>query len=221
MKALLFSLSGAATFLGLALTASAQLTQTFTFDAVSAGTEANAFATSTISFHQAHYVPKLDEFGDPIVGTSHWEVDTVNDLLTPVTVESPLTYDRGPAPSGLNALQALWQPILIQLDRPYQLQSFSAMLDHDTFGFLEKIVFIRASSIVSELLIDQTVPGYLAAAAGIGEISGIVLPSGAFYDNLALSLVPVPEPSTYGLLAASACVGLVALRRIRRKKTRE
>ena len=204
----------------LATSASAQIISTFNFDAVPNGATASLFNTSKVSFHQAHYVPFLDSFGDPIAGSDHWEIDVVNDTLFPVTAEDPLDYGRGVAPSGTNALQALFQPVLLSFDGTYNLQSFSFTLDNDTFGAVAPVAFITSTGTVLELSIDPSVAGLSFSTTDVFGINGIVLPGGAFYDNIAINALPVgvplgavPEPSTYGLLAALLALGGAAWRR--------
>jgi hypothetical protein len=198
----LHRLLGAALATLLAATASAQITASFNFDALPDGATASLFNTPQISFHQAHFVPFTDALGDPIAGSDHWEIDLVNDSLFPVTAENPLTYGSGPAPSGTNALQALWQPVLLSFDTTYNLQSFSFTADNDTYGFLFAVSFINSTGTVTEVPFDQSIAGFQFNAANIDGITGIVLPSGAFYDNITVAAAAaVPEPSTYGLIA--------------------
>ena len=203
----------------LATSASAQIISTFNFDSVANGATANLFNTSKVSFHPAHYVPFFDSFGDPLAGSDHWEIDVVNDTLFPVTAENPLDYGRGVAPSGTNALQALFQPVLLRFDATYNLQSFSFTLDNDTFGAVAPVAFITSTGTVLELSINQAIAGLSFSTAGVSGINGIVLPGGAFYDNIAINALPVgaspavPEPSTYGLLAALLALGGAAWRR--------
>ncbi len=201
-----------------ALTASAQLSFSFDFEGVPSGSLASGFNSSAISFHQAIYRPSTDVYGDPIPGSERWQIDALSDSLYPLTVEDPHLYERGPAPSGANALQALFQPVVLWFDQSYALQSFSVTLDNDTYGFAEQIAFITSRGILNLLTIDQTVPGYIATAGPLSPVRGIVLPAGAFYDNVSVSLVPVPEPSTYGLVAAVGLVASAVVRRSRRKR---
>ena len=216
---LLKSLVAAAALSTVVFTASAQISAHFDFDGLPSGSLASAFNIPQISFHQAAFLPRTDGFGDPIAGTEHWQIDTLNDGLFPLTVEDPLFYDRGPAPSGTNALQALFQPVVLWFDQSYALQSFSVTLDNDPFGFPEQIAFVSSTGILGLLTIDQSVPGLTASAGLLPAIRGIVLPAGALYDNLSVSLVPVPEPVTYGLVAALGLVAIAVVRRYRRALT--
>ncbi len=83
---------------GVALRAPAQIAANFNFDSLPDGAVASAFNTPQIGFHHAHYVPFLDGFGDPIASSEHWEIDTVNASLYPVTAENPFNYGSGAAP---------------------------------------------------------------------------------------------------------------------------
>lgn len=207
--------AGLGLLLGLSDFASAQLSFTFDFEGVPSGSLANSFSTPRVSFHQARFVPLLDLFGDPVPNSEHWEIDAANDALFPVTVENPLNYDRGAAPSGENALQALWQPVLISFAAVYSLEHFSVTLDQDSFGLPGQISFINSNRVIGQLEIDPSVPGEIVTASSSRGITGIVLPGGAFYDDVRLTLapVPVPEPSTYGLFGALALLMAAAARR--------
>jgi hypothetical protein len=200
-----------------ALPASAQIATLLDFDSVPSGTLASTFDTPNFSFHQAYSIKFLDVDGDPIAGTDHWAIDADSDAAFPVTVENPLDYGYGAAPSGSNALQALWQPVVIKFDQTYNLTSFTATLDNSSYGNLWTIDFINDTGTVSSLTVDQSVSGWVANAIDIAGITGIVLPSGAFYDNIGINAVAVPEPATYGLVAACATLGYVIVLRRRKK----
>lgn len=216
----LLRLALAATGLAAAAALHAQ-TFTFDFDAVPSGTAVNSFAPSGVSFHQAYFAPSLDGFGDPILGSEHWQIDPLNDPLFPVLAENPADYTYGAAPSGTNALNALWQPVLIRFDQAYDLQAFATTLDNSTFGDLSpaSIWFVTDTGTVGQLSYDQTSPGLLVSTSGTyAGITGIVLGSGAFYDNVSISLVAIPEPSTWALLLGGASLGAVFVRRWRTRR---
>ena len=190
----------------------ADLLGAFNFDILPSGTAASAFNTPAISFHNAKFAPTLDSFGDPIVGSDHWQIDTAFDSL--LVVSNPLDFGRGPAPSGINALNALNQEVLITFDRSYDLTAFSVTLDNDPFGFLSSIYFLNGSnSIIGTLAADERIPGYIANGVALAGVSGIVLPGLAMYDNLSISVVP--EPSTTALVGCLGALGAVIIRRRR------
>lgn len=205
----------AAVLCGPVFAAHAQITADLTFDGVPSGSLASSFATPQLSFHQAVFTPSFDEWGDPIAGSEHWAIDVASDALFPLTVEDPLLYGRGPAPSGTNALQALWQPVLLTFDRPYFLQSFQVTLDGDAFGGWEELGFLQGNALIASISVDQSVPGLTVMASGLQDVTAVLLPAGAFYDNVSVTLVPVPEPSTYGIVGAGILLALVGLRRAR------
>ena len=188
----------------------------FNFDSLPSGSLASLFSTSQVSFHNAKFTPTLDGFGDPIVGTDHWQIDTASDTAFPLLVQNPNLFGRGNAPSPANALNGLDQEILVQFDHPYLLTSFSVTLDNDTFGLsTAQISFVTGTSTVLSVGADQTVAGFVVNQGPLATpISGIVLPGGAFYDNIAVAAT-VPEPSTWSALAGVAALGLAALRRRR------
>lgn len=177
------------------------------------------FDTNRYSFHNATFLPDQDAWGDWVPGTEHWQIDSAADFTTPLTVEDPGApeWDRGTAPSGSLALQAVFAPVLIHFDQAYRLSHFSVVLDRDVFGLPEATIdFVSGRSITRQLAVDQTEPLAIVSAGLLENVDGLVLPSGAFYDNLSFRMTPVPEASTY--LAGLAVIGVVAVRFLRRGK---
>ena len=202
----------------LAASAHAQLVSLDFDDATGSPALASQFDTSRYSFHNAVYLPKVDEFGDPVAGTDHWQIDADADLATPLTIENPSLeeWGRGNAPSAPFALQAVFAPVLVDFDQAYRLTDFSVMLDADTFGMDGVTIdFVFGHTIVHQVTLDQTVPLFAGTLDYAAEVTGFVLPSGAFYDNLSFNMTPVPEPSTWA--AAAALVGMAAVLRFRRR----
>jgi len=185
-----------------------------TFDSVASGTAANDLvAGQGLRFDLAIYAPDVDEFGDEIPGTEQYRPDP--EAVDAVRVGDPQFYGYGAAPSPVNALDALWQGVLITFDTPQDLTAFSVTLDDSTFGYLGTfdIVFQDASgTALFSLPTQQSVPLYVASlAGGLSGVSSIFLPSGAFYDDL--EIAPVPEPGTLILLAAGIASLAVTTRR--------
>jgi hypothetical protein len=201
------------TVLALAVGARAEF---FDFDGLPAGTAANDFAPPGLRFDPAILEPDLDPDGLPLPGTEKWRRDL---SAPPVLVENPLDYGRGAAPSPANALNALWQPVLITLGHPVELLQFAVTLDNDGFGsngfdpaFADIAVhFLNANGqVLLQLPVDQTQPGFqVALSAPLTGVRSLLLPAGAFYDDLAI--VPIPEPQTClivgALMALAAIVG--------------
>ena len=186
----------------------AQASYYFNFDGVTAGTTANAAigtAFPNVSFANAVFAPNLDIYGSDIPGTEHWQVDA--DPTTPaVIVENPLSYSRGAAPSGTNALNALWQPVLMQFSTPINLSSFAATQENSSFGLLAPahLLFLdSAGAVLKDVAFDQTIPGFtITTGAFSGNVSSIVLPSGKFYDNMNVNVSAVPIPAAWVLLSS-------------------
>jgi hypothetical protein len=194
------------------------VSHTFNFDDLTPGANANdTFQPSGlgVSFFYGVFSPDEDEFGDPIPGSERWRIDTE---APDVIVDNPATYGRGPAPSGLLALEALFQPVLITFDNPTGVLNFSATLDNDTFGFngflpgLEDIslqFYRNDGSLIQRFAIDQTTPGFMVEASGLSDVSFALLAGGAFYDDISIT---IPTPGVAGLFSVA---GLAAFRRRR------
>lgn len=211
--------------LALALTGGAATAQTvtheFTFDGVPIMTPASSLAQPDglgLGFFGAVFAPDENEFGEPIPGTERWRIDAD---APAVVVDDPSRFGRGQAPSPTNALEALFQPVLLTFEVPFNLGAggFSTVLDNDPFGdngFLPgfegiAVHFFDADfGLIERLPVDQTEPGFEVLAGGYANVGSILLPAGAFYDNLRISGTPVPGAGAGALLGLA---GAVAARR--------
>jgi len=188
----------------------------FDFDGVVPGTEANlaiGSAVGLVSFANTVYEPRLDGNGDPIPGSERWIPDS-DPATPPVVVDDPSTYSYGSAPSGTNALNGLWQPILLQFANPVRLVAFSVTLDNSTKGNLSLVPLLfldTIGTVLQSIDIDQTVSSLIVTAGPVsGPVSSVLLPSGAFYDNIGFT---VPEPATWALLAGGLALLIGVARR--------
>ena len=189
----------------------------FNFDSIPTGSFANAASADGTTFEPAVFGPSLDLNGDPIEGTDHWQVDLSGD---PVRVVDPtIVYDRPPAPSPANAMDALFQPALVVFSATRDLSSFRVSLDNDTFGQpLEaalQVQFLNADgSVLAFSLVDQTVPGFLVTSGPVAGVKSILLPAGALYDNIAINEpAPVPESEWFTFAAGLVLIGFSFIRR--------
>lgn len=166
---------------------------------------------------QNAYYETVDENGD--------------DLLVPgfradvgVTIAiDPSTVGSGPAISG-KALDGTGSPILFTFASAVNLSNFGVFLDNDSFGttpttggnpaFGTNILFYDAAdTLIGFIGVDQLTPGFVVADGNtFNNVSKIILPSGAFYDNVSFTANAVPEPTS----AALACLGALAMFKRRR-----
>lgn len=213
LKRYLLALAGAAS-LAVAAPAAAVF---INFDNVTPGSTANASLAAAgidwISFASGQYVPSYDGFGDPIPGSQHWAVDPT---VGPIVTGNPADSNWGPAPSGINALDARLDQVLLSFTSAQNLSAFSVTLDNSTLGDLppSNLLFLNAAGLtIAQLAFNQTVPGAVVSYSGlVSGVDSILLPAGAFYDNI--SVTPVPEPTSFAfMLAGLALMGVSAGKR--------
>lgn len=179
---------------GFALGSAAANAATIDFDDLTSGADANTDATAAangISFSGAELVQDVNADGDPL-GTFTWTATS-----DPVFAVNSAAAGWGTAPSASNALDARFNAVMISLSSPGSI-FFSATLDNSTLnggnftpGENDILFLDSSSSIIYRLFADQLAPGYVASAS-VNGVSRIVLASGALYDNVTVSSVPLP-----------------------------
>lgn len=187
---------------------------TFNFDSLADGAAANLAVPAGTSFEVGTFTPDLDIDGDAIPGSERWRIDL---FAAPVVVRDPQFYDRGAAPSGPNALDAVFDPTLLVFSAPQSLLNFSVTLDNDSFGDSAAVIEFysvgaNSNTLLASIPIDQTTPGLIASlSVPVAGVDMVVLPAGAMYDNI--SYTAVPEPSTYAFAGGIMLCGAALLRR--------
>ncbi len=166
---------------------------------------------------QSAYWETLDANGDPLAVPGFRA-----DIGSTVALD-PSLAGYGPAISG-KALDGTNNPLMFTFASAMNLSSFGVFLDNSSFGnipqtggdpaFGTNILFYDAAdSLIGFIALDQTVSGFSVADSGTyNNVSKVILPSGAFYDNLSFTGQAVPEPAS----AALACLGALALFKRRR-----
>jgi hypothetical protein len=190
------------------------------FDNVASGSGANsAVAGSGISF--AYAVPFLvDEYSNPIPGTNFWQPDPTAPAVTVSNPNDPTTLPNyGPAPSAPNALDAIWQPVLMHFSQAVKLNSFAFTLDNSTKGNPGNwpVLFLNSNhQTIGQVDSFQSVSGYLGSTTNpLNGVQDVLLASGAYYDNFRLSVIAIPEPEEYLMMLIGA--GMVGFQ-VKRKK---
>src|SRR5262249_38270031 len=128
-----------------------------------------------------------------------------------------------PAPSPVNALDALFQPVLVTFARPMNLEpsGFSVALANGTFGIngflpgnedISLQFYDSSNQLLGRIPVNQTAQGSIAVGGSLNGVAFVLIPGGAFYDNVHISGTPVPAPAGLGLLGGC----LFAARRRRR-----
>ncbi len=148
------------------------------------------------------YLETEDEFGDPLP-VPRWVADAT--APSPVLLSNPATQGYGAAIDGL-ALDGVLSPVLLSFGSGLDISAFSLTLDNSTLGTLfgTSIEFYNAlDALIWSIPVDQTVAGFsVNESLALLGVSKIVMPSGAFYDNV--SITATPEPSRIILLGVGA-----------------
>ena len=148
----------------------------------------------------------LDGFGSD-TGRDRWVFDLAP--IDPIT-ENPAAYGYGPSGSSLNAFN---QTVLISFGTEFNLTSFSIFMDGSAFGSTSFVEFYDASDVlITSLDAFGLIANYEITGSNINGVSKIVLPPGAFFDNMTLAGSAVPEPGSV-TLAAFAALALASRRR--------
>lgn len=206
------------TFLGLALgalalcgTAATGLAAgPFSLNFDGPGTTADAYTPEFLRIGYGVFSPSLDEFGDPIPSSDHWQLDL---SAGSVPVNDPSTHGFGTAPSPGQALDVRDGPVVLVFDTPFSFENFTVTLDNSTLGDLgnRPIEFYdAANNLLYSAPVDQSIAGYTVNVGALSDVTTVVLPPTAYYDNVAA----VPEPTAFIALLGGTGL-LLGLRRRR------
>jgi hypothetical protein len=157
---------------------------------------------TTVAIDYAYLVDK-DSNGDSLA-VPFFDVDLTAPL---VTASDPEPVGYGPADG--DALDGLLSPIMFTFAHPLDITGFRAMLDDSTLGNLPGLgtsieFYTSFGALIGSIGINQDIASFEAIGAGpFNGVSKMVLPSGAFYDNVEFTGVSsIPEP---GSLVAVGC----------------
>jgi len=207
----------ATTFAALAiLLPAARGATTFAFEG-SDLTSTTGTALGTTVQLQGAYWETTDENGDPLT-TPGFRADTSVTVLA----ADPSTMGYGAAISG-KAVNGVDGPLMFTFASPLTIAGFSIALDNSPFGniptvggdpaFGTNVLFYdSADHLIGFIPLDQTVPGFTVGnTATYTNVSKIVLPGGAYYDNMSLNTVP--EPASAALAGLGVMLAFVRRRR--------
>jgi hypothetical protein len=170
------------------------------FDTLTQGALANndpVALANGISFASVFRTEDLDEFGDPIAGEFHWEVyrEPGGEESFPIVVNDPTGF-WGPPPSGPNAVDARYDQLLIHFSTPAVLDGFSVAMDSGPYGYpgAVNILLLNGDGKAVATLPDFIQAGTTSQTYAFSPItvSSVLVPAGKYYDNLSISIVPVP-----------------------------
>lgn len=143
------------------------------------------------------------------------------DPYTPAVAENTFAYNGYTTASSPNALNAKDVAMWVAFDPTRFLNGinqFGVTLDNDPFGdpIANMQFFDKNGVLIKTVSFDERIPGQ-RISLNLAGIQSVLLPGGAFYDNLSYSGQAVPEPGFLALFAAggTSVLGL-KLRRKRR-----
>jgi hypothetical protein len=185
-------------------------TTIFDFDGITPVTTTGNTLPTGVTLQNAYY-ETLDSNGD-LLAIPGFQNDVSS---TVVLVSDPALSGYGIATTG-KALDATNNPMLFTFSSALNISNFCVSLDNSSLGnirqaggdpaFNTNILFYDAvDTLIGYIGVDQMIAGFSVADTNTyNNVSKILLPSGAFYDNLGFTAQVVPEPSALGLVALSA-----------------
>lgn len=192
---------------------------TFDFDGATPVTTSGTALSTGVTVANAYWETE-DENGDPLL-TPGFRADSVSPT---VSLGDPSAFGYGSAISG-NALDATNGPVMFTFASALNLSNFGVMLDNSGFGnipitggdpaFGTNILFYDSGdNLVGYIALDQTVSGFTVTndPGNFMNVTKVIMPSGAFYDNVSFTAQSIPEPTVAGL----ACLGAFAMFKRRR-----
>ncbi|GEM_PF-6511006 len=184
---------------------------------------ANAQSTFTLDFDDPAIIPSVTVLDDFYLGSAKATLENFrfidpNDpsLSDPYT---PVVAVAGEGVGGTNALDASLVGVYVNLDPfvfPMGADTFSFTPDSNPFGdALAQVEFFgRNGDLLGTLPFDQTLTTGGVLSSPFSGVQRVLLPGGAFYDNITFAGTAVPEPGTLAFVLTSAfCGGTLAYRR--------
>ncbi len=190
--------------------ASSLLNFSFTSDATPVVTGSPLFGTLSVDYT---YIETVDGNGDPLATPSFRPDLTAGAIV----VGDPSARSYG-APIAGNALDAVDQAVLFSFTTPQDISSFGVTLDNSTLGTLfgTNVEFYSAADLLlGSLAVNQNTPGFTLNNTSLlfSGVSKIVVPAGAFYDNLSFTASAAPEPGRVSLLGLGLAAAVLRRRR--------
>ncbi|NQX02797.1 hypothetical protein HQ447_19225 [bacterium] len=191
---------------------------TFDFDGATPATTSGSPLPAGVTLQNAYW-ETTDDNGD-LLAVAGFRADASSPT---VVVGDPNAFGYGAAISG-NALDATAGPLMFTFASALNLSGFGVSLDSSSFGNVQQtgvnpafgtniLFYDAADTLIGFIGVDQTVAGFVVADSGsFGNVSKVILPSGAFYDNVSFTAAAVPEPAA----ALLGGIGMLALLKRRR-----
>lgn len=174
--------------------AASAATYTINFDNLTDGAMANADTVAQahgVTFASGQLTDIVDPVSFDVIG-QHWLADPAYSIYA----SNPSSIGWGTAPSGSIALDGRYDQVLVQFAAPVKLTHFSVAMDNSSFGFPANVDLLFLDSngqiVRSDSFQQNITSSFDANFLAPTTVSAVLLPSGKFYDNIAVTAVPVP-----------------------------
>lgn len=174
--------------------AASAATYTINFDNLTDGAMANADTVAQahgVTFASGQLTDIIDPVSFDVIG-QHWLADPAYSIYA----SNPSSIGWGTAPSGSIALDGRYDQVLVQFSQPTQLTGFSVAMDNSGYGFPANVnlLFLDANgqTVLQSGNFQQNTTSSFGVTFAPTTVSAVLLPSGKFYDNIAVTAVPVP-----------------------------